>query len=281
MSLGGKTGMSRDDGTALSGVPEDLWRRVEGANHRLLMLDYDGTLAPFRADRGRAVPHPRSLELVREISESRHTSVAIVSGRPLAEVERLAGPLRAIFVGEHGWERRAADGSVARCELDPRVSKALAQAEEAARKAGGGELIERKRTGVVLHTRRLPREEARILEDRYAGEWARFAHDLPLSVDRIDGGIELRARGRDKGTIVRELLGGSPPGTLGVFVGDDVTDEDAFAAVAGRGFGVRVGTSPRPSGAAASLPSCEAVADFLAEWLRVAEGRETRRADPR
>jgi trehalose 6-phosphate phosphatase len=268
--------MVGDDGDTLAGVPQALWGRVGSAAHRLLMLDYDGTLAPFRPDRAMAVPLPRSLDALRKIAGGSRTSVAIVSGRPLEEVERLVGPLTAVFVGEHGWDRRSATGGVVRVALDPRVAAALDRGAEAARMAGAGAHLERKRIGVVLHTRQLPPEEARALEDRCAAAWTQVVEGLPLSVDRIDGGVELRARGRDKGTTVRELLDEAPRGTLGVFVGDDLTDEDAFAAVAGKGFGIRVGTGTRASRATGSLPSCEAVASFLEQWLRATgpEGRD-------
>lgn len=257
---------------ALDGVPETLWRLVSLARHRLLMLDYDGTLAPFRAERDEARPLPRSLELTARIAAATHTSVAIVSGRPLPEIEGFLGPIPAVFVGEHGWERRAADGSIARRPLPRSVAATIDRAEQLARAAGWGAWLERKRSAVVLHTRGLPEERAAEIQERCAAEWRGLVHGVHVSVDRIDGGVELRARGRNKGTVVRSLLSACPPGTLGVFVGDDVTDEDAFDAVREQGFGVRVGDSDRPTLAMGILPSCEVVGDFLEKWLAVAAG---------
>ncbi|HEY7728059.1 MAG TPA: trehalose-phosphatase [Candidatus Eisenbacteria bacterium] len=263
---------------SLAGIPASLWRRVSLARGRLLMLDYDGTLAPFRVARHEARPSARTLRLLRAIAGSAHTSVAIVSGRPLREVERLIGALPAVFVGEHGWERRGRDGRVDRVPLAHSVSATIDEAERAARSLGWGRWLERKRSAVVLHTRAMPEAEARDVRDRCVALWRPLAAPGHVSVDRIDGGMELRARGRNKGLVALSLLSESPPGTLGVFVGDDVTDEDAFDALRDRGFGVRVGGGDRPSLALGHLPSPDAVPDFLEEWVRVTEPPEGARS---
>lgn len=258
---------------ALEGIPGTLWGMVAAARHRLLMLDYDGTLAPFAAEREHAVPLPRSLLLLRKITSWTRTGVAIVSGRPLGEVEGFLGDLPAAFVGEHGWEQRAPDGEIIRRPLESSVAATIGAAESAAQSAGWGDLLERKRSAVVLHTRGLPDARARELQDRCVQAWGRLVNSQ-VALDRIDGGVELRARGRNKGTVVLSLLSHAAPGTLGVFVGDDVTDEDAFDVVRDWGFGIRVGRPEQPTIAQGYLPSCEAVPEFLEEWLRVTEGAE-------
>lgn len=253
----------------LEPIPAKLWRMVALARHRLLMLDYDGTLAPFAVAREEARPLPSSVELLRRIAIAGHTNIAIVSGRPLHEVEALLGDLPATFVGEHGWERRAPSGEIIRRPLELSVAATIDAAEDAARDAGWGVLLERKRAAVVLHTRGLPEHEAVGIQDRCIAAWKPLVTGAHVSLDRIDGGVELRARGRNKGTVVLSLLSQSQPGTLGVFVGDDVTDEDAFEVVRDWGFGVRVGDCDKPTIAQGRLPSCEAVPDFLEEWLRI------------
>lgn len=254
---------------ALDDVPEQLWRLVSLATRRLLMLDFDGTLAPFTVARDNARPLPRSVELLERIVRAKRTEVAIVSGRPVPEIERLLGPLPALLVGEHGWERREPGGALVQHPLPPVAAAALDEAERRAREAGWDDLIERKRPAVVLHTRALPAEAAREAEERCLAAWSRLVDAGEVRLDRIDRGVELRARAHDKGEVVRWLMGRAPAGTLGVFVGDDVTDEDAFEAVRGLGFGVRVGEPGRTTLAMGLLPSVEAVADFLAEWLAV------------
>lgn len=258
---------------ALEGVPGTMWGMVAVARHRLLMLDYDGTLAPFVAERDKAVPLPSSLLLLRKIASWTLTSVAIVSGRPLEEVEGFLGDLPAVFVGEHGWEQRAPNGEIIRRPLDVSIAATIEAAESAARSAGWGDLLERKRSAVVLHTRGLPGVRASELQDQCAHVWGKLA-DSRVVIDRIEGGVELRARGRNKGTVVLSLLSQAAPGTLGVFVGDDVTDEDAFDVVRDWGFGIRVGRPELPTIAQGYLPSCEEVPEFLEEWLRVTEAAD-------
>ena len=256
------------------GIPSTLWRMVALAHHRLLMLDYDGTLAPFTPDREQAHPIPQSLEMLRRLALSFHTSVAIVSGRPLHEVERLVGPLPAIFVGEHGWERRTPDGDIVRGPLQQSAKLAINHAERLARDAGWGPMLERKRSSVVLHTRGLAQAHAHTLHEKCYAAWEPIVSGGHVVLDRIDGGLELRASSRNKGTVVLSLLTHSALGTLGVFVGDDVSDEDAFEVVRDWGFGVCVGSLPRTTIAAGRLPSCDALPGFLEEWLRIMGRRD-------
>lgn len=254
---------------ALQGVPRRIWLLLTLARHRLLMLDYDGTLAPFQVRRDAAYPLPRSLQLLKAIAGHRHTNLAIVSGRPVAEIDQLLGPIPATIVGEHGWERRSPDGAVIRWTPPAEALAVLDQARAAGRRRGWEERLERKRSGLVLHTRDLPDTDARRIEDACALLWRPYCDQAPVNLDRINGGLELRARGRDKGTVVLSLLSHEPPGAVAVFLGDDVSDEDAFRVVREFGFGVRVGAEQRPSLAAGRLASCDAVADFLETWQRV------------
>jgi trehalose-phosphatase len=250
-----------------NGVPAVLWREVSLAEHRLLMLDYDGTLAPFHRLPDEALPWPRSLELLRAIAARAHTDVGMLSGRPVDELLRLLGPLDAELVGEHGWERRERGGGIVREPLPRALRLSLDAAEAGARAQGWAGQLERKRTGLVLHVRGLPPSHALDLVARCEAAWSEAASHPGLRLDRIDGGLELRARGQDKGTAVLRLLSRRPPGTLGVFLGDDVSDEDAFAALRGRGFGVRVGGRSRESHARGWLDSYREVPGFLETWL--------------
>jgi len=249
-----------------------LWRIVSLAPHRLLMLDHDGTLAPFHAVRERAVPPPRTLELVRGIATTASTDVAIVSGRPIGELQALLGGLPISLVGEHGWEWREAGGQLVRHALPEGAEVRLARAEEVARGAGFTPYLERKRTCIAVHTRGLAEPLAREVEESVAFAWGRDVVAPPLRLTRFDGGIELRVAGRDKGTAVTQLLEGEAIATLAVYLGDDRTDEDAFEALRDRGFGVRVGAPDRATLATGWLSGPEEVVAFLEAWLRIAGG---------
>lgn len=254
----------------MSGIPAPLWRRVALAPHRVLMLDYDGTLAPFTADRDQARPLPESVDVLRRIGAGAHTTLAVVSGRPLRELEQLVGDLPAVLVGEHGWETRTPRDGIVQHPLAPELAAILDEAERRARALGWNERIERKRAAVVLHTRTLQGDLGDSLRQRCAFVWLALTRTGRVSVDEIDGGLELRAREHHKGTVVNDLRARAPAGSLGVFVGDDRTDEDAFSAVQAWGFGVRVGPASRPSLAIGRLTSLRDVPQFLERWLEVA-----------
>jgi trehalose-phosphatase len=236
------------------------------------MLDYDGTLAPFRVDRERATPSPGVMPALRAIAESSRTRIAIVSGRRLDQLESLLGALDAVRVGEHGWEEHAPGQETLRHPLPEGTGAALEGAAAAASARGWADHLERKRASIVLHTRDLARDRAAEIEQVCSRLWAHAGMGLRLT--RIDGGLELRVSGRHKGTAVRDLMARSQPGTLPVYVGDDATDEDAFEAVMPGGLGIRVGQDDRPTLARARIRGPEAVADFLESWLRKVEGRE-------
>ncbi|HUK64300.1 MAG TPA: HAD-IIB family hydrolase, partial [Dongiaceae bacterium] len=125
----------------LAGIPAALWRWVVQARHRLLMLDYDGTLAPFAVARADARPSPETIALLQRIAASPGTTLAIVSGRRLDEIEALMADVPATLIGEHGWERRRADGTYLRIPLDPATAATLAAAVQAARAGGWGERL--------------------------------------------------------------------------------------------------------------------------------------------
>jgi trehalose-phosphatase len=261
----------------LKRVPPGLWKALERAPRRLLILDYDGTLAPFREDRGRATMLPGIRPLLRRMIAGREP-VAIVSGRPMASLGRLVGALPVTLFAEHGWERRAAHGGVHRFRLSARAAIAIARAAARAGERGLGPYLEIKRTSVVLHTRALPAHRARALERTAVALWSPIAAAGVVRLGPMSGGVELRASARDKGSAVRSLLRLHPDARLVVMVGDDRTDEDAFAALPRGGYGLRVGSVRRRTRAHGRLASPGEVREFLAEWRRRTRSARAERA---
>ena len=248
----------------------DLDRFFHGlgrARERVLLLDYDGTLAPFHKRPERAVPYPRVEEVLREVSRRCATRIVIVSGRRLAD---LRGPLTHIPHHEawasHGWECFTASGARLGYEPARGAQRQLQLAEAPARGlAMHGVRIERKVGSVAVHWRGMEPSAAERVRVRLAGVWRGLAND-ELTLLEFDGGVELRARGRDKGDAVRDILSTCSPGAVCAYLGDDVADEDAFEAIRGHGLGVLVRPELRDTRARLWIaPPLELVA-FLERW---------------
>src|SRR5262249_5526411 len=143
--------------STLAGVPRELWDRLRLSGQRLLLLDYDGTLAPFHVYRHRAHVPPRTAKLLRALAESPRTTVAVLSGRPIEEVERLIGDpaLPVHGTGEQGGGERPPRGQIARHPVGEEARAGLEGAWNAIGARGLQSRVEKKRTGLVLHTRGL------------------------------------------------------------------------------------------------------------------------------
>jgi trehalose 6-phosphate synthase/trehalose 6-phosphate phosphatase len=231
------------------------------------VLDYDGTLAPYRVARPRAVPPEQTREKLAALAHLPRTRIAVVSGRPVRELESLLAPLVFYWVGENGWEERAPGQPLVEHPLPVEAQTALEQALDDVRGRAFGGRVERQRTGLVLHTRGLFPDSDRALCRACEAVWRPWTERAPLRLDRTNGGLVLRARDRDKGTAVRGLRERAKEPDLVVYVGDDETDEDAFRELGESGFGIRVGESGTTTLARGTLPSAAAVSDYLGHWL--------------
>ena len=246
--------------------PLGFWPRLATARHPLLGLDYDGTLAPFQVDRMAAVPFEGVVEALRALVDSGSTRVVIISGRLAAEVVELLGEVGVTTVGSHGYEVRHPDGRLERTPLEPAQTRALGHSEELVGQLGLAERLERKAASLAFHTRGLDLQQARSLELEVWRRWSPAAQQSGMLCTHFDGGVELRARGIDKGSVLAALLE-QESADLAVHIGDDQTDEDAFAMLRQRG-GVGIKVGPGETAASARLPGCRQVLQFLRRWHR-------------
>lgn len=249
----------------------DFWYRLQTSRRMFLALDYDGTLAPFQADRTKAYPLPGIPEILQSIAGSGIVSLAIVSGRPIAELLTLLPLQNMIRIGSHGFEQMRPDGAIVVTHPSPRQLEGLKMAGEMARDLGFEKSLEFKVASIALHTRIMSHDAAVQAEHRVYERWTELG-SMGLECRKFDGGIEIRATGRNKGDVLVELLAELKPDTFSVFIGDDDTDEDAFRAIRGRGIGINVGKPDNFSAADGFLPDCEAVRNFLGQWLFTISG---------
>jgi len=246
-----------------------LLSRVRRASSRVLFLDYDGTLAPFRVDPIDARPYegvPSRLEAIRDGG----TRLILVSGRPAAEVRDLLAlePPPETW-GTHGWERAPRGRAAGRVEIPEEARAGLEEAADRVRAAGGGGRLERKPAALALHVRGQGREAAERALRSARSAWEPVARSRDLDLRPFDGGLELRVPGRDKGFAVRTVLEELEPG-VAVYLGDDDTDEDAFRAIEGRGAAVLVRDELRPTAADVWIRPPAELLDFLDRWADAA-----------
>ena len=249
-----------------------LWRDVAGAPQRVLCLDFDGTLSPFVPDPADARPYPGVRERLEALLDAGGCRLVVVSGRESGVLVELLGLSRPVEVwGSHGGERLLPDGRLESRPPDPAQAAGLTRAAALVRDLGQEASLEAKPGCLAFHLRRLDPHEAPALRARVEAAWTPLAAEAGLELHAFDGGLELRLPGADKGRAMREVLAECAPGAAVFYLGDDLTDEDAFAALAewgGPGGGVLVRAESRPSRAAWRLvPPAELLA-FLDSFLR-------------
>lgn len=223
-----------------------------------LFLDLDGVLAPLADTPDAVVADPRRTEALRALDAALDGRLAVVSGRTLVEIDRIAGGAAPAAAGVHGLVRRRRDGSLVRIEASERVAEATA-AFRAFAADHPGVVVEDKTVSAGLHFRGAPEAEAEALALAQA-----LAERTGLIAQPGKLVVELKTPGADKGTAVAAFMAEAPfQGAMPIMVGDDLTDEAGFrAAESLGGFGVLVG-DPRDTAARHGLPD---VADVLT-WL--------------
>jgi trehalose 6-phosphate phosphatase len=212
--------------------PRDIARR--GA----VFLDFDGTLVEI-APRPDAIVVPPTLPgLLERVAAATGGATALLSGRTIADLDAWLDPVRLAAAGGHGTELRRSPSSPLEHHAAPEVPASWLAVAEALAASRDGAILERKPAGFTLHARACP------------DALAPFRHALAALVaedDRFDlldahMAVEVRPAGTDKGSALAALMAAPPfAGRRPVFVGDDVTDEDAIAAAQRLGgIGLRV-----------------------------------------
>jgi trehalose-phosphatase len=239
-----------------------------------LLLDYDGTLAPFTPDRSRAFPYREIPPLVSKIIDA-GTRVVLVSGRPATELAFLCQihPHPEIW-GSHGAERLLPDGSYRTAPLSSEHQNALRSLARALEESGLSSRAEIKPGGLAVHWRGLGPDQREPIEAEVGARFGRAVKEHGLELVPFNGGLELRAPGRNKGDAVSAILAEAGQGVAAAYLGDDHTDENAFRAIKGRGLAILVGPEPRPTMADTWLRPPDEVARFLSDWLRACGARE-------
>jgi trehalose 6-phosphate phosphatase len=227
-----------------------------------VFLDFDGTLVEI-------APTPDSIRVTAGLGEALHGlserlegRFALISGRAISDIETYTGRLAIARAGSHGAYRLLADGSP--LSFAPLPISEDVRAEIVRFADAQGFALEEKPHGVALHYRADPSLEARGLA--FADKFAE-AHGLAIKQGKCV--IEFVQPGADKGSAVRAYMGHIGfMGAFPLFIGDDVTDEDGFAAVEDfGGAGILVGDR-QPTRARWRLEGPQQVHEWLGLYER-------------
>ncbi|MFE2960055.1 trehalose-phosphatase [Nocardia tengchongensis] len=241
-----------------------------------VLLDFDGTLSAIVPDPGAAVLVDGAAPALQRLAS--RCPVAIVSGRELADLRERVGVDGLWYAGCHGFELLAPDGTTHVHDAAPGAELALAAAAaelERSLRDIPGVLVEHKRFAVAVHYRRVAPDRVPAVT---AAVHAR-ARDRGL---RVTGGrkvVELRPDvDWDKGTALRWILGHLTTPTLPIYLGDDLTDEDAFDAIEAEGISVVVRhdeNGDRRTAARFALPGPDGVRAFLDDLTGLLDAEST------
>lgn len=216
-----------------AGMPLHLLSSLDYA----LFLDFDGTLVDLAPTPDEVAVAPELIQTLTALHRWLGGRLAIVSGRPIAQIDAMFWPLRLPAAGVHGMERRSADGTMHYAPAPSLAAVAAAALDLASRYPAL--LVENKYGALALHYRQAP--ELGALCKSTLAQAVRQAAGLTLMEGKMV--VEVKAATVDKGSAIAAFLAEAPfAGHMPLFAGDDTTDEAGFAMVqrAG-GAGVKVG----------------------------------------
>ncbi len=224
----------------------DVLEKIRANGDTILLLDYDGTLVPFASLPHLAAPDARLYELLAALAARPRTEVHVVSGRDRESLGEWFGRLPITLHAEHGfWSREPEDGEwrpIRQADVTWKES-VIPILEEFVRRTPGS-LIEDKAASVAWHYRSADVEMGLLQARELRAVLASSLRHSPLQLLRGNQVIEVRLQDVNKGVVVSRLVGSRKgPFTL-VAIGDDLTDEDMFAAMPTDGISIRVGSLP-------------------------------------
>jgi trehalose 6-phosphate phosphatase len=216
-----------------------------------LFLDFDGTLVDIAPQPEDVVVPDQLVHTLEQLHAYLGGALALISGRPLEQIDAFLRPLVVPAAGVHGAERRSASGELSLVSTHPLqavegAALALAARDERLR-------VEVKRGSIALHYRQAPE-----LEGECVATMQRAVENSPgLTLLRGKMVVEAKPGGASKGAAIEAFMGEPPfTGRTPVFVGDDITDEVGFATVQRmRGLGIKVGAGPSVAFARIASPA--------------------------
>jgi trehalose 6-phosphate synthase/phosphatase len=222
-------------------VIEKMHAEYEQALKRCILLDYDGTLAPFTKVPSLAAPDKRLLDFLQRLTEDDRNEVAIISGRDSDTLQKWLGHLNLTFVSEHGvfikyknkdWESQTSVSPEWKEQIRPMLESYVTRC--------AGSLIEEKQNTLSWHYRNTHPGLGFVRSRELLNNLLQLTANTPVHV--IDGNkvLEVRLTGVDKGITALKLLNYFKP-DFTICIGDDTTDEDMFKALEKHAYTIKIG----------------------------------------
>ncbi len=211
------------------------------SNRRCVLLDYDGTLAPFQKLPSLAIPGKETLQLLRDLSKDEKNEVVVISGRDNDILEKWLGHLPITLVAEHGafikykgedWEQQVSQSNDWKEEIRPLLNLFVTRC--------AGSFIEEKKNTLVWHYRNTDPDLGFVRSRELRNSLLQLTTNTALQV--LDGNrvIEVRLIGVDKGATTLKILQRFSP-DFSICLGDDTTDEDMFRILKDKGSTIKIG----------------------------------------
>ncbi len=239
-----------------------------GGRKPLLILDYDGTLSPIVSDPEKAILPEASKEALVRLTQI--LPVAVISGRDRLDVEQKVDFDQLIYAGSHGLDMAGPEGLDIPEKVGDDILDSLHQAALDLKKEledVKGCLVEAKKYAIAVHFRNVADAEVERVKQAVLNELEKRPNLKKGTGKKI---LELKpAIDWHKGRAVVwlfEALGLDDKTGIPIFIGDDITDEDAFVSISGQGIGILVGTHGEQTAASFALKDTEEVRVFLEKF---------------
>ncbi len=220
---------------------KEILGKYRGASKRLLLLDYDGTLAPLAKTPALAAPDEKLLNLLQELSEDPKNTVVVVSGRKKTELDKWFAGLPLSFVAEHGgFYKEVGKNWTTNEQVSTEWKDQVKVVMKYFQSRCSGTIIEDKDLSIAWHYRQADKEMGGIRAQELVTELQVISQEHKFSILQGHRVIEARSKGINKGIGIRHWLQDETFDFI-LSAGDDKTDEDMFGALPGEAFSLRIG----------------------------------------
>jgi len=220
---------------------EKLIKDYTSSENRILFLDYDGTLSPFKERPETAVPGAILLATLNALSEDPRNNLVIVSGRHRDLLHKWFGSLTIGIVAEHGaWIREKDKDWLPAIKVESNWKEKVRPILRSYEDRLPGSFAEEKEFSLVWHYRAADPELASVRSKELADELGYFTENTELQVLQEGKSIEIRNVGIDKG-IAAKLLLSEKTFDFVLAVGDDLADEELFKVIPEKSYSIKVG----------------------------------------